>query len=70
MQRQALELLPASQPDRSMSLENFLQTRFEQFGQFEDLEEAILLYRRALELHLYRPVSLDNLTNALSVGST
>ncbi|KAF8512788.1 CHAT domain-containing protein [Gautieria morchelliformis] len=72
LQRQALELFPASHPHRSSSVSNLataLLTRFEQSGQHEDLEKAISFHREALELrpapHPDRPVSLTNLATAL-----
>ncbi|KDR71376.1 hypothetical protein GALMADRAFT_144057, partial [Galerina marginata CBS 339.88] len=63
---------PAAHSDHSGSLNNLasaLQTRFEQRGASNDLDEAILLHREALFLrpapHPDRSSSLNNLANAL-----
>ena len=65
-------LEPTPHPDRSGSLNNIaiaLQTRFEQRGGSNDLDEAISLHREALLLrpvpHPGRSVSLNNLASAL-----
>ncbi|KAF8501295.1 CHAT domain-containing protein, partial [Gautieria morchelliformis] len=69
---EALELRLAPYPRRSDSLCNIagaLQTRFDQSGRHEDLEEAISLYREGLELlpasHPDRSTFLNNMANAL-----
>jgi len=68
--RRGLE--PAPHPDCSTSLNdlaNALQTRFEQRGASNDLDEAISLHREALLLrpasHPDHSMSLNNLANAL-----
>ena len=71
LHREALDLLLASHPRRSGSLNNLAsasKTRFELSGHLEDLEEAISLHRGALEsfpvLHPERPVSQQLLQRA------
>jgi hypothetical protein len=68
-------LEPAPNPDRSTSLNNLadaLQTRFEQRGASNDLDEAISLHREALLVrpapHPDRSTSLNNLANALQTS--
>jgi tetratricopeptide (TPR) repeat protein len=65
-------LEPAPHPDRSGSLNNLanaLQTRFNQRGASNDLDEGIYLHREALLLrpapHPGRPTLLNNLAEAL-----
>ena len=68
--RQALALRPHGHPDRSISLNHSVFTRFQQLGRVEDLEESITYDRQALTLfphgHPNRSVSLNNLANAVS----
>ncbi|KIM71698.1 hypothetical protein PILCRDRAFT_82523 [Piloderma croceum F 1598] len=72
--REGQALLPVHHPNVSLaSLNNLaiaLSTRFDQLGQYEDLDEAILFHREALELraapHPRRSSSLNNLAVALS----
>jgi tetratricopeptide (TPR) repeat protein len=70
--RQALDMHPPGDPERSSSLNklsNALQTRFEQLGDLDALAEAVELHRQALALrppgHPSRSISLNNLANAL-----
>ncbi|KIJ92241.1 hypothetical protein K443DRAFT_54164, partial [Laccaria amethystina LaAM-08-1] len=72
LHREVLLLWPAPHPERSMPLNNLadaLQTRFEQRGAPNDLDETISLHREALLLwpapHPDRSTSLNNFTNAL-----
>jgi tetratricopeptide (TPR) repeat protein len=53
LNREALELLPPPNPDRSISLNNLalvLSKRFDKTGQLADLEEAIHLRHEVFEL--------------------
>ena len=68
LHREALNLRPAPNPDRSSSLNSLavaIQMRSEQAGDHSDLDEAIVLHREALYLlpapNLDRPISLDSL---------
>jgi tetratricopeptide (TPR) repeat protein len=70
--RQALDLHPPGDPERSLSLDNLaiaLQTRCEQLGDLDALAEAVELHRQALALyplgHPSRSSSLNNLASAL-----
>jgi tetratricopeptide (TPR) repeat protein len=70
--RQALDLHPPGDPDRSLSLSNLagaLWTRCQQLGDLDALAEAVELQRQAVDLlpqgHPYRPISLNNLAGAL-----
>jgi len=60
-------LCPASQPDRSGSLDKLANGRFEQRGDLNDLEEAIGFYRQALELFpVSHPDRLGSLAGKLA----
>ena len=51
--REALGLRPKGNPNHSLSLNNLadaLSTRYRQFGLIQDLNEAIVLHREALDL--------------------
>lgn len=53
-QAEALILHPPGHPDRSkcfLDLAGFLQTRYADFGETHDIEEAVLLCKAALSLH-------------------
>jgi len=70
--RDALELRPTGNPNRSTSLGNLatvLRHRFQQAGERENLDEAISLHREALALFPAclpdRSSSLNNLANSL-----
>ena len=70
LRRAALELCPAPNLHQSGTFNNLayaLCARFKQLGRLEDLEEAISIYRDALDLrvepHPERPGCLSNLAN-------
>ncbi|KAG1786712.1 uncharacterized protein HD556DRAFT_1505337 [Suillus plorans] len=69
LHREALALLPLSHTDRSK--EALALVPVGHTGNDEDLDEAIALHREALALcpvgHTYRPSSLNNLANLLSL---
>ena len=69
-----LDLCPPGHPGRASSLSNLanaLQTRFDQFGNLSDLNEAIFNHRGTLDLtepaHPYRAACLTAVANALLI---